>query len=79
MKYITKRNCKKRNNKSRKYKKSNRVYLLCKKYKYSNKNKKYKLKGGVGNAPTQIPSNVTLPMMIDANQKVYSCTLVPGQ
>lgn len=78
MKYITKRNCKKRNNKSRKYKKSNRPYLLCKKYKYSNKNK-YKLKGGVGNAPTQIPSNVTLPMMIDANQKVYSCTLVPGQ
>jgi|LauGreDrversion4_1035100.scaffolds.fasta_scaffold83703_2 hypothetical protein len=77
MKYITKRNCRKRNNKSRKYKNSKRVYLLCKKYKYSNKNnKKYKLKGG---ATTSVPSNVSLPMMIDANQKVYSCTLVPGQ
>lgn len=81
MKYNTKRSFKKSKSKRSKSKKSKskQFYLLCKKYTHSNKNKKYISSGGASLIPTSVPSNVTLPMIIDTNQKVYSCTLIPGQ
>ena len=91
MKNKTKRNYNKNKskNKSKSKSKSKRQsYLVNKKYncvrltRKNINNKRYKgggniPQGGIPPATTPVPSNVTLPMIIDKNQIAYSCTPVP--